>query len=104
MCSYNRLNNSYACGNSKILNGVLKTELGFNGFVVSDWFAQHGGYSTALAGLDMVMPGDFPPIFHFTNSSLQLFADAGVFWGANLTAAINNGSLPESRLDDMATR
>ncbi|KAH8588635.1 beta-glucosidase-related glycosidase [Bisporella sp. PMI_857] len=86
MCSYNRLNNSYACGNSKILNGVLKTELGFNGFVVSDWFAQHGGYSTALAGLDMVMP------------------DAGVFWGANLTAAINNGSLPESRLDDMATR
>ena len=57
MCSYNRLNNSYGCGNSKALNGILKTELGFNGFVVSDWFAQHSGVASALAGLDMVMPG-----------------------------------------------
>jgi beta-glucosidase len=40
MCSYNRLNNSYACQNSKTLNGLLKTELGFEGFVVSDWAAQ----------------------------------------------------------------
>ncbi len=40
MCSYNRLNNSYGCQNSKMLNGVLKTELGFEGFVVSDWGAQ----------------------------------------------------------------
>lgn len=31
MCSYNRLNNSYACQNSKALNGLLKTELGFQG-------------------------------------------------------------------------
>ncbi len=29
MCSYNRLNQTYACGNSKVLNGLLKTELGF---------------------------------------------------------------------------
>lgn len=29
MCSYNRLNNSYGCSNSKIMNGLLKTELGF---------------------------------------------------------------------------
>ena len=29
MCSYNRVNNSYGCQNSKTLNGLLKTELGF---------------------------------------------------------------------------
>jgi beta-glucosidase-like glycosyl hydrolase len=40
MCSYNRINNSYGCQNSKTLNGLLKTELGFEGFVVSDWDAQ----------------------------------------------------------------
>lgn len=40
MCSYNRVNNSYSCQNSKLLNGILKTELGFEGFVVSDWGAQ----------------------------------------------------------------
>jgi beta-glucosidase len=57
MCSYNRLNNSHGCGNSKTLNGLLKTELGFNGFVVSDWFGQYSGVASALAGLDMAMPG-----------------------------------------------
>jgi beta-glucosidase len=56
MCSYNRLNNSQACANSKALNGLLKTELGFNGFVVSDWYAQKSGVASALAGLDMAMP------------------------------------------------
>ena len=31
---------SYGCQNSKLLNGILKTELGFEGFVLSDWEAQ----------------------------------------------------------------
>lgn len=86
MCSYNRLNNSYACSNSKTLNGLLKSELGFQGFVVSDWYALHGGYSTAEAGLDMAMP------------------NGGIYWGSNLTTSVQNGSLPEARLTDMATR
>jgi beta-glucosidase len=32
MCSYQMVNNSYSCGNSKLLNGILKDELGFQGF------------------------------------------------------------------------
>ena len=59
MCSLQRVNNSDGCANSKVINGLLKTELGFEGFVVSDWFAQHSGVSSALAGLDMAMPGKF---------------------------------------------
>jgi beta-glucosidase-like glycosyl hydrolase len=55
MCSYNQVNNSYSCQNSKLLNNILKDELGFQGFVMSDWQAQHAGVSTALAGLDMSM-------------------------------------------------
>lgn len=58
MCSYQQINNSYACQNSHALNYLLKQELGFQGFVVSDWSAQHSGVSSALAGLDMTMPGD----------------------------------------------
>lgn len=68
------------------MNHLLKTELGFQGFVVSDWNAQHAGVATALAGLDMVMP---------------LGSD---FWGANLSLAVTNGSVSSTRLDDMATR
>jgi beta-glucosidase len=45
MCSYNRINNSYACQNSKTLNGLSETELGFEGFVVSDWDAQRKNFS-----------------------------------------------------------
>ncbi|KAM4066131.1 fibronectin type III-like domain-containing protein [Hirsutella rhossiliensis] len=86
MCSYQRINNSYGCANSKTLNGLLKTELGFQGFVVTDWGAQHAGVATALAGLDMAMPsGD-------------------QFWGHNLIKAVKNGTVPESRVDDMVTR
>lgn len=86
MCSYQRLNNSYACHNSKALNGLLKTELGFQGFVVTDWRAQHAGVAPALAGLDMAMP---------THEG---------FWGEKLVEAVKNGSVPESRVTDMATR
>lgn len=92
MCSYNQVNNSYACQNSKVLNNLLKDELGFQGFVMSDWQAQHSGVASALAGLDMTMPGD--TVF---NSGLS-------FWGTNLTLAVINGTLPEWRLDDMAMR
>jgi beta-glucosidase len=35
MCSYNQLNNSYACQNSKLINGILKDEMGFQGFIQS---------------------------------------------------------------------
>lgn len=85
MCSYERINNSYGCQNSKTLNGLLKGELGFQGYVMTDWYAQHGGIASANAGLDMVMP-------------------ITTFWGSNLTDAIANGTMDASRLDDMATR
>lgn len=93
MCSYQMINNSYACGNSKILNGILKDELGFQGFVQSDWLAQRSGVGSALAGLDMTMPGD----------GLR-WMDGKSLWGPHLTEAALNGSIPMERLDDMVTR
>jgi beta-glucosidase len=58
MCSYQQINNSYGCANSYTQNHLLKNELGFEGFIMADWGAQHSGVSTAAAGLDMTMPGD----------------------------------------------
>ncbi|KAI5308797.1 hypothetical protein KEM55_004843, partial [Ascosphaera atra] len=90
MCSYNQVNNSYACQNSYLLNHLLKNELGFQGFVVSDWTAQHSGVASALAGLDMTMPGNI---------------EGGIsYWGSNLTISVLNGTVPEWRVDDMAVR
>lgn len=96
MCSYNRVNSSWACQNPKVLNGLLKTELGFQGFVVSDWMGTHTGYMAADAGLDMTMPGPWSWV-PVTNSTPSWF-------GRNLTMAVNNGSLALSRVDDMVKR
>ncbi|KAM0724225.1 hypothetical protein Q7P37_000107 [Cladosporium fusiforme] len=93
MCSYNQVNNSYACQNSRLLNGVLKDELGFQGFVQSDWLAQRSGVASALAGLDMSMPGDG---LHWQ--------DGKPLWGTELTKAVLNSSVPMDRLDDMVMR
>ncbi|KAF2458236.1 glycoside hydrolase family 3 protein [Lineolata rhizophorae] len=93
MCSYNQVNNSYACGNSKLLNGILKDELGFQGFVQSDWLAQRSGVASALSGLDMTMPGD----------GLK-WANGDSLWGPELTKAVLNGSVPLDRMNDMVTR
>ena len=41
MCSYNRLNGTFACGNKDILTTILRDQLGFKGFVTSDWGAVH---------------------------------------------------------------
>lgn len=92
MCAYTQVNNSYSCQNSYILNHLLKSELGFQGFVMSDWMAQHSGVSSALAGLDQSMPGD------------TVFNTGRSYFGANLTLAVLNGTVPEWRLDDMVTR
>jgi beta-glucosidase-like glycosyl hydrolase len=84
MCSYNLLNGTYAGENNNMINGIFKDELGFQGFVMTDWGAQHSTIS-AITGLDMIMPGDITS-------------------GANLTAYVENGIIPEARVDDMATR
>jgi beta-glucosidase len=93
MCSYQRINGSYGCQNSKTLNGLLKEELGFQGYVMSDWGATHAGVPAIEAGLDMNMPGGIA----FTSASPS-------FFGGNVTTAVNNGSLPVGRVDDMILR
>ncbi|GFN12275.1 hypothetical protein AtubIFM54640_009537 [Aspergillus tubingensis] len=93
MCAYQMVNNSHACENSKLLNGILKDEMGFQGFVQSDWLAQRSGINSALGGLDMSMPGDG---LHW--------ADGRSLWGPELTRAVLNTSVPMDRLNDMVTR
>ncbi|KAI0080033.1 beta-glucosidase [Panus rudis PR-1116 ss-1] len=91
MCSYNLINDTYACDNDKMLNDVLKREFGFQGYIMSDWSAQHTTES-AMTGLDMTMPGDIT------------FNSGTSYFGQNLTDYVRNGTIPESRVDDMATR
>lgn len=51
MCSYNRINGAWGCGNDTLLNRVLKRDWGYKGWVMSDWGATHS-LDYALKGLD----------------------------------------------------
>ncbi|KAF2424833.1 glycoside hydrolase family 3 protein [Tothia fuscella] len=90
MCSYNKLNGTWACENDKVLNKLLKTELDFKGYVMSDWGAQHTNVESTKTGLDMTMPGDE-------------FGNGKYLWGPNLEKAVPS-LVPQSRLDDMVRR
>ena len=91
MCSSNLVNGTYACENNNLLNGMLKGEFNFKGFVMSGWYATHSTTSAAN-GLDMSMPGDITP-----GSGISYF-------GASLATAVTKGAITEQQLDDMATR
>ena len=91
MCSYNKLDNTWACENDQIMNKFLKEEIGFRGYIMTDWNAQHSTVEAANAGLDMSMPGTD-------------FEGGSVYWGPALVEAVNGGQVPEERVTDMAKR
>jgi len=57
MCSYNKINETWSCENSRTL-GYLKETMGFKYFVMSDWGATHSTVESAFAGLDQEQPSD----------------------------------------------
>jgi beta-glucosidase len=57
MCSYNRINGTYASENRHLLTEILKDEWGYDGAVVSDWGANHTIVESVQGGLDLEMPG-----------------------------------------------
>ncbi|KAI1432902.1 glycoside hydrolase family 3 protein [Xylaria sp. CBS 124048] len=91
MCSYNQVNGTWSCENEGTMTNLLKGELGFQGYIMSDWTAQHTTDGSANAGMDMTMPGSD-------------FNGGTILWGPQLTSAVNSGAVPESRVTDMARR
>jgi beta-glucosidase len=57
MAAYNKLDGTFASEHPRLLTGILRREWGFDGVVMSDWFATHSTVEGAEAGLDLEMPG-----------------------------------------------
>jgi beta-glucosidase len=57
MCSYNKVNGTFASEHHYLLTDILKTEWGFEGLVVSDWGAVRDRVAALKGGLDLEMPG-----------------------------------------------
>src|SRR5271170_2061876 len=100
MCSYNRVNGQFACGNPDTLKTLLKGELGFRGFVTSDWGGVHSA-SFINSGLDMEMPGRIVPTSPFNGLIHIFFETSGINSAAprdvdpDALAGILGGNAPE---------
>ena len=98
MCSYNRVNGAFACGNSDTLKTLLKGELGFKGFVTSDWGAVHNVHFINN-GLDMEMPGLIEgPLALFTHSYFRTSPPASAAppkLDTEVLAGMLGGRIPE---------
>ncbi len=90
MCSYNRVNGSYACQNSQTLSDTLDSVMNFKGFVMSDWGATHSTVASVDAGLDMNMPGGAFGTDYYSASALQ--------------AALTAGQITQAQIDNMVYR
>ncbi len=81
MAAYNRVNGTHASEDPWLLDEVLRREWGFDGVVVSDWYATHSTGPALVAGLDIEMPG---PTHHR---------------GPKLVDAVRTGEIPEDVVD-----
>ena len=86
MSSYNKVNGTYAAEHEGLLTWTLRGDWGFDGAVISDWVGTQSTAGSALAGLDLEMPG--PP----------------VYYGHSLASAVTEGAVPESVVDEHVRR
>ncbi|MCX5058711.1 glycoside hydrolase family 3 C-terminal domain-containing protein [Streptomyces sp. NBC_00452] len=85
MGAYNKVNGTFACENKTLLTDILRDQWGFEGWVMTDWFAAHSTVAAITAGLDMEMPD-------------------GTHFGTALKSAVRNGSVPERYVDRAVRR
>jgi beta-glucosidase len=86
MCSFNRYQGEYACQNRELLTDILREQLGFKGFVLSDFGAVHDTVASLRNGLDM------------ETGNRELYTPQTIL------AAVSSGQVPESTIDEHARR
>jgi len=86
MCSYNQINGVYACENPILTTNLKGSDIGFTGYVVSDFGAVHSTAQALMGGLDQELnrPKFFTP--------------------ALLNAALDAGTITQARIDEAAFR
>ncbi len=86
MTGYNMVNGVTMTEHARLLSSILKDEWGFQGVTLSDWHAARSTVATAIAGLDLAMPGPSGP------------------WGGQLIAAVRAGQVSEDEVDAKVLR
>lgn len=74
MCAFNKINGVWACENPDLLTTILRDQLHFKGFMMSDYNATHTTLEAFRAGLDQEQPADY----HFGQTLIDLVNDGTV--------------------------
>ena len=85
MCSFNKINGTFACENDRVLDEILRDQLGFSGFVITDFGAIHSTEGSIEAGTDME-------------------TGTAAFYDGVLLAAVQDGQIPESLVNQSVRR
>jgi beta-glucosidase len=85
MCSFNKINGDFSCENEVTLQEILRDQIGFDGFVLTDFGAIHSTEGSIVAGTDM------------ETGTREFYGDA-------LLAAVADGTVPESLVDRSVLR
>jgi beta-glucosidase len=86
MCSYNKINGTYASDHKKLMRDILKDEWGHEGLVMTDWGAMNNRVEALKAGVELEMPG--------TNNGND----------DKIVQAVQSGELDEAVLDGAVER
>lgn len=82
MCAFPKINGVFMCENPELLQGKLRDEWGFKGFIQSDWGAAHSTVGSANAGMNLEMID-------------------GTWYGDKLKQAVLAGQVTERRVDEL---
>lgn len=86
MTAYNRLNGTFCSEHEELITRILRDEWGFDGFVLTDWFANGSTTGAVHAGTDLEMPGP------------------ARFFGPALAEAVKTGAVEERLVDGQVRR
>lgn len=106
MCSYNRINGTFAAENKRLLTDILRDEWGFDGYVMSDWGATTADRVKCLeAGMELEMPGknaanDKQIVDAVNNGTLDIkVLDTAVERILNIVLKYTENKQPETKID-----
>jgi len=94
MCAYNKVNGRFSCENPDLMADILRGRWGFEGFVVSDYGANHSTQASLEAGLDIEFLSTW-------------FSGLGIIGGSPTTAVkflVDNGQLDVGVVDRAVRR
>ena len=94
MPSFSSWNGAKMHGNQYLLTQVLKNELGFNGFIISDWEA-----------IGQLPGSDYAQVVAAINAGVDMYMGTQYLkFNDNLIQAVKDGAIPMARIDDAVSR